>query len=214
MLRSTTAPSDPSSVCGVGDFDTLILRNSSDANVLKSNPRPRLVPPDASVDPVVASVSIPLMRTRVKSGFNPRTVIDRPSPLSRSIDTPGMRWIDSARLRSGKSAISSAKITSTVFTASRFSFKASARLLRKPVTIISLSSGTASAGGCFASCANAVPVIKTDSDAAAKNRAIFGRALRSLNKPIFTPLRHADDMTPVSFRFTTRWKPAHHLPTG
>jgi hypothetical protein len=48
------------------------------------------------------------MRTRVKSPPRPRTVIVRPSPLSRSIEMPGMRCSDSARLASGKSAMSSA----------------------------------------------------------------------------------------------------------
>jgi hypothetical protein len=40
---------------------------SSDAKTLKSKPRERLLPPELSVPPVVASASMPLMRTRVKS---------------------------------------------------------------------------------------------------------------------------------------------------
>jgi hypothetical protein len=40
--------------------------NSSEAKTLKSKDRPRLAPPDTSSEPVVASASMPLMRTRVK----------------------------------------------------------------------------------------------------------------------------------------------------
>ena len=102
----------------------MIELNNSDANTLKSNPRPRLAPPDASDPPVVDSPSTPLIRTRVKTGPRPRTEMLRPSPWSRVIDTPGMRWIDSARLLSGKSAMSSALMTSTIPVASRFSSSA------------------------------------------------------------------------------------------
>ena len=42
-----------------------MLLNSSEANTLKSKPRPRLAPPELSVPPVVVSASMPLMRTRV-----------------------------------------------------------------------------------------------------------------------------------------------------
>jgi hypothetical protein len=48
-------------------------------------------------------------------------VIERPSPFSRSIETPGRRWMDSARLASGKFAMSSALIASIITSASRFS---------------------------------------------------------------------------------------------
>jgi hypothetical protein len=47
---------------------TVMLLNSSEAKTLKSKPRLRLPPP-------VAMASTPLMRTRVKSAFRPRTVI-------------------------------------------------------------------------------------------------------------------------------------------
>ena len=56
---------------------------------------------------------MPLMRTRVYSEPRPRTEILRPSPLTRVIATPGMRCSDSARFRSGNSAMSSALIAST-----------------------------------------------------------------------------------------------------
>ena len=59
--------------------------------MLKSKPRPRFAPPEESVPPVEAWASMPLMRVRVKSELRPRTVSDRPSPASRSIETPGMR---------------------------------------------------------------------------------------------------------------------------
>jgi hypothetical protein len=50
--------------------------------------------------------STPLMRTRVKSAFRPRTVIWWPSPPTRSMVTPGRRWMASARFWSGKAAMS------------------------------------------------------------------------------------------------------------
>jgi hypothetical protein len=92
---------------------TVMPLNSSEAKVLKSKPRPRLAPRSLVVAPLVDWASMPLMRTRVKVGGRPRTVIVRPSPATRVIDTPGTRWIDSARLASGKSAMSSALMAST-----------------------------------------------------------------------------------------------------
>ncbi|MNS25867.1 hypothetical protein D3C72_577710 [compost metagenome] len=80
---------------------------------------------------------MPLMRVRVNSELRPRTVIERPSPASRSMDTPGMRWMDSARLVSGKSAMSSAEMASTTPASRRLMFRAFCRLARKPVTTIS-----------------------------------------------------------------------------
>ncbi len=40
-------------------------------------------------------------RARANCGPRPRTVTCAPSPASRAMETPGMRWMDSARLRSG-----------------------------------------------------------------------------------------------------------------
>jgi hypothetical protein len=86
VSRSTVAPSEPSSVSAAAVFRTVMLLNSSDAKVLKSKLRPRLVPPAASVPPLALMASIPLMRTRVNCGPRPRTEIWRPSPASRAID--------------------------------------------------------------------------------------------------------------------------------
>jgi hypothetical protein len=85
----------------------------SEAKTLKSNERPRLVPPPASEPPAVVRASMPLMRTRVNCGPRPRTEIWRPSPPSRARATPGMRWMDSERFRSGNLPMSSARMEST-----------------------------------------------------------------------------------------------------
>jgi hypothetical protein len=87
--RSMIAPSEPSSFEAEVDLRTVTLLNSSEAKMLKSNWRLRLAPPEPSLPPVVARASRPFRRTTVKSAFRPRTVIVRPSPPSRSIDTPG-----------------------------------------------------------------------------------------------------------------------------
>ncbi len=55
----------------------------------------------------------PFSVTRLYCGPKPRTVTSAPSPLRRSIDTPVMRWSDSARLVSGNLPISSDEIAST-----------------------------------------------------------------------------------------------------
>ena len=73
----------------------------------------------------------------MKSPLSPRTAICRPSPASRVIWTPGIRWILSARLVSGKSAMSLAKMLSVRPLAARRALTASSMLARKPVTTIS-----------------------------------------------------------------------------
>jgi hypothetical protein len=109
----------------------------SEAKTLKSNERPRLVPPEASEPPAVVRASMPLMRTRVNWGPRPRTEIWRPSPPSRARATPGMRWMDSERLRSGNLPMSSARMESTAAASVRLTFSALSRLERKPVTTTS-----------------------------------------------------------------------------
>jgi hypothetical protein len=135
--RSMIAPSEPSSFDAEVDLRTVTLLNSSEAKIEKSNWRPRLAPPELSLPPVVARASRPFRRTTVKSGPRPRTVMVRPSPPSRSIDTPGTRCSDSARFRSGKSAMSCALMTSTRSFSRRLMSRALARLARKPVTTTS-----------------------------------------------------------------------------
>ncbi len=101
---------------------------------------------------------MPLIRTRVKSGPRPRTESARPSPWSRLIATPGMRWIDSAKLLSGNFAMSSARIESTTPVLLRFSSSARCKLLRKPVTttsVTALSSAAAASWPCAIGAASA-----------------------------------------------------------
>jgi hypothetical protein len=47
----------------------------------------------------------PLSSTMLKSGPTPRTVMREPSPSERSMDTPLMRCIGSARLASGQRGV-------------------------------------------------------------------------------------------------------------
>ena len=141
VRRSTVAPSEPSSTAASDVLRTSRLLNNSEANTEKSKPRPRLVLPLMSDAPVAVTPSMPLMRTRVKPAFRPRTVICLPSPPSpRVSDTPGTRCSDSARLASGNLAMSSALITSTMPSLARLVFSALFRLARKPVTTTTCSS--------------------------------------------------------------------------
>jgi hypothetical protein len=110
----------------------VMLLNSSDANTLKSNCRLRLEPPELSVPPVVLCASMPLMRTRVNCGPSPRTLMLRPSPASREMETPGMRCTDSARFASGTSRCLGVELSRRTATArlsvrSRVQLRAKAR---------------------------------------------------------------------------------------
>ena len=129
---------------------TRIELNSSEAKTLKSKPRPRFGLVPESFEPAVDRASRPFRRTRVKSLPRPRTTMVRPSPLSRSIDTPGRRWIDSARLASGKSAMSSALIASIISLAVRLVSRALRSAPRMPVTTTSSTSATGSCGAVWA----------------------------------------------------------------
>jgi hypothetical protein len=144
VVRSMIAPSEPSSFSAAVDLVILIPPNSSEAKVLKSKPRERLAPESDWLPPAMFCASAPFSRTIWKSPPRPRTVIVRPSPLSRSIDTPGRRWIDSARLASGNSAMSSAVIASTIWFELRLMFSEFCSEARKPVTTISSFWGGAS----------------------------------------------------------------------
>jgi hypothetical protein len=85
------APSEPSSSAADVVFVTVTAPNSSDAKVLKSNPRVRLPPASEEFPPATDWASIPFSRVSWKSPLRPRMVTLRPSPLSRSIETPGRR---------------------------------------------------------------------------------------------------------------------------
>ncbi|MNI36823.1 hypothetical protein D3C73_908890 [compost metagenome] len=130
MRRSTVAPSEPSSTSAEAVLRTSSCENRSEANTLKSKPRPRLVPPLWSPAPTVVSASMPLMRTRVNSGPRPRTEMLRPSPASRVMTTPGMRCSDSARFRSGNLPMSSATMASTTPASPRLMSSAFSTLAR------------------------------------------------------------------------------------
>ena len=133
--RSTVAPKEPSSTSADAVLRTMISLKSSEAKILKSKPRERDGP---SWFPHDANASMPLMRTRVNSGFKPRTLMVRPSPPSRSMATPGTRCKDSAKLLSGNLPMSSALMTSTTPLSSFFLLSAPAKAARKPVTTNSL----------------------------------------------------------------------------
>ena len=99
--------------------------------MLKSKARERLTEPRLSIaEDDVPKASIPLSCTCVKFGPKPRNEICRPSPPSRVMAMPGTRCSESARFRSGKSAISSATIESCAPTAFRFKSFAFNKLLR------------------------------------------------------------------------------------
>ena len=128
-----------------------MLLNSSAANTLKSNCRLRLAPPELSVPPVVLCASMPLMRTRVNCAPSPRTLRLRPSPASRVMAAPGMRWMASARFESAFLAISSARMLSMAALEARLSSSAAFRLARKPVTTTSSTSSVPGAAGATSS---------------------------------------------------------------
>ncbi len=108
----------------------------SDARLAKSNEREAgALPPSPSVE---VGIARPLSVTRLNSGPKPRTVTNEPSPFERSIDTPVMRWSDSARLVSGNLPMSSAEIESTTPLELRLSSTDSRSDARMPVTMIAV----------------------------------------------------------------------------
>ena len=93
-------------------------------------------------------------------GPKPRAVTCAPSPSRRSIEMPGTRCNDSARLVSGNLPMSSALIASTTPAALRLVFIEFASALRMPVTT-TVSSVVASVGvgdGCACSACPACSV--------------------------------------------------------
>ncbi len=92
---------------------------------------------------VEVGICRPFSVTRLYSGPKPRTVTNWPSPFDRSIDTPVMRWSDSARLVSGNLPISSALIASTMPWPLRLMLIESRKLARMPVTTMSPSASPA-----------------------------------------------------------------------
>ena len=64
-----------------------------------------------------AGTKVPLMVTAFKSAPKPRTETKRPSPWSRSVDTPGIRCKASAALSSGNCPMPSACTTLLIWSA-------------------------------------------------------------------------------------------------
>ena len=122
------APMPPVGTLACAVLYTSTPETLSEAMSPKSNERPR---------PLCVGIWRPLSVTKLKSAPNPRTVTRAPSPRSRSIATPVIRWSASAKFVSGKSPMSSAVIASTTPVASRFVSIARLRLERIPVTTTS-----------------------------------------------------------------------------
>ena len=80
----------------------------------------------------------------LKSGPTPRTVTFEPSPLElRSIETPAMRCIDSARFVSGNLPMSSATMPSTTPRDVRLRFSDVSSDARMPMTVTVVASSLA-----------------------------------------------------------------------
>src|SRR3979490_1010141 len=101
-LMLTVEPTPPDCRRAVDDLYTSTPETSSDARVSNEKDRPL-----AWLGSVDEAIWRPLTKTVLNSGPNPRTVMNSPSPPERSMETPVMRWSDSARLVSGNLPISS-----------------------------------------------------------------------------------------------------------
>src|SRR5580704_3912332 len=86
---------------------------------------------------VLPGMERPFRVTRLNSGPKPRTVTREPSLFARSMVTPGMRWMDSARFVSGNLPMSSAVMASTIPNESRLMASLVTSDWRRPVTTIS-----------------------------------------------------------------------------
>ena len=78
---------------------------------------------------------VPLMLTLFRSGPRPRTLTKRPSPWSRSTDTPGKRCSASAAFSSGNWATPSACTTLSTLSERRCSFSDRSMLAAWPTTL-------------------------------------------------------------------------------
>src|SRR5882724_7188626 len=86
---------------------------------------------------MLPGIERPFSVTRLKSGPKPRTVTREPSLFTRSMVTPGMRWMDSARFVSGNLPMSSAVMASTIPLEFRLMVSLVTSDWRRPVTTIS-----------------------------------------------------------------------------
>ena len=152
VLTLIVAPMPP-----VGDDARDVLYTSSaeiasDDRLAKSKARPES---KARPPPSEFGICRPFRSTMLNCGPTPRTVTREPSPLLlRSMDTPAIRCIDSARLVSGNLPMSSATMPSTRPVAERFRFSVDSMDFRMPVT-------TTVSRDCFASWAWADVVAHT-----------------------------------------------------
>jgi len=108
---------------------------SSDAMLAKSSVRP--APAVKTSRPsIVGSTCV-----------SPRTTTPLPSPRSRAIWTPAMRWSASATLVSGSLSISSATIESLISSRARLRSRAARMLARPPTTSTVCDGGSCAAHG-------------------------------------------------------------------
>ena len=140
-----------------------------------------------------AGIWRPFSSTRLKSGPNPRTVTVEPSPLLRSIDTPVMRWSDSARLVSGNLPMSSAEIASTTPCDSRFTSSDARKLARMPVTTMASPSSAEAALSSWASagCA-AMAIAAAETPSIRRPKACSRKPLISDSPPVSRAFRVQD----------------------
>ena len=163
---SMTEPIPPDGIVALKVLKTLRARTPSVARLAKSNERTE------SVLRSVPGICRPLSNTRLNSGPKPRTVTRLPSLLERSIDTPGIRCIDSARFVSGNWPMSSAVIASTTPREPRLVSIDDIRLPRIPtVTISSITS----------SCPCALVGTRVDAPSATATPAASGVLLKELS---------------------------------
>src|SRR3984957_1366363 len=108
----------------------------------KSKERVAVAAPTAPLPATPSTARFPGMErpfkvTRLNSGPKPRTVTRVPSLSKRSMVTPGMRWMASARLVSGNLPMSSEVMASTIPLVSRLMVSLVTSDWRRPVTTIS-----------------------------------------------------------------------------
>lgn len=147
--------------------------------------------------PIVATLAVGMLRpfrvTRVNPLPKPRMVTREPSPFTRSMETPVIRWRDSARLVSGKLPMSSAEMASTTPWESRLMSIARCSEPRTPVTVMTSWSAVAS----WARTGAETPI------------AMLDAPVRSASRPKWPT---CDASTRLSEKFFTVSSPSRTLP--
>ena len=111
---------------GVSDFTTVSDSSSSEGITSRATARRS----DSG-----AGTWMPLTFTAFRSGARPRTRTKRPSPWSRSMDTPGRRCKDSETLLSGNWPMASALTVVSMLSAARWLASALSMLAAWPITL-------------------------------------------------------------------------------